>query len=99
MYDTYYLSRYLDTKWDVNDSSLIWMFSGWGWLVLQNFMAGATGGPQSTYSNTVDTGYSSYPSQASMYSTTPPPAGPTSATYASHYNTTYGYWFLICQET
>ena len=91
MYGIYYLLRYHVTTSCVNDVFLIWMFSGWGWLVLQNFMAGATGGPQSTYSNTVDTGYSSYPSQASMYSTTPPPAGPTSATYASHYNTTYGY--------
>lgn len=59
----------------------------------QNFMTGASSGPPpytSTYSSTVDTNYSSYPSQPSMYSTTPA-TGPPAASYASHYNTSYGY--------
>lgn len=60
-----------------------------GWL--QNFMSGATGAPQAAYSNAVDTSYSSYPTQASMYPTNPA-TGPTTAAYASHYNTSYGYW-------
>ncbi|KAG0627131.1 hypothetical protein M758_2G176200 [Ceratodon purpureus] len=60
----------------------------------QNFMAGASSGPPpytSTYnSSTVDTNYSSYPTQATMYSTTPA-TGPPAPSYPSHYNTTYGY--------
>lgn len=59
----------------------------------QNFMAGASSGPPpftSTYSSTVDTNYSPYPTQASMYSATPA-TGPPTQSYASHYNTTYGY--------
>lgn len=59
----------------------------------QNFMAGASSGPpqySSTYSSTVDTSYSSYPSQPAMYSTTPATVPPT-ASYASHYSTSYGY--------
>jgi poly(rC)-binding protein 2/3/4 len=61
--------------------------------LIQNFMAGASSGPPpytSTYSTTVDTNYSSYPTQASMYSATPV-TGPPAPSYASHYNTTYGY--------
>jgi len=59
-----------------------------GWM--QNFMSGATGAPQAAYSNAVDTSYSSYPTQASMYPTNPA-TGPTTAAYTSHYNTSYGY--------
>ncbi|CAK9276204.1 unnamed protein product [Sphagnum jensenii] len=58
--------------------------------LVQNFMSGATGAPQAAYSNAVDTSYSSYPTQASMYPTNPA-TGPTTAAYASHYNTSYGY--------
>ncbi|CAM6059217.1 unnamed protein product [Sphagnum tenellum] len=58
--------------------------------LVQNFMSGATGAPQAAYSNSVDTSYSSYPTQASMYPTNPA-TGPTTAAYASHYNTSYGY--------
>lgn len=62
-------------------------------MLLQNFMAGASSGPPpytGTYSSTVDTNYSSYPTQGSMYSATPA-TGPPTQSYASHYNTTYGY--------
>jgi transcription antitermination factor NusA-like protein len=58
--------------------------------LVQNFMSGATGAPQAAYSNAVDTSYSSYPTQASMYPTNPA-TGPTTAAYNSHYNTSYGY--------
>ncbi|KAH9557024.1 hypothetical protein CY35_07G064400 [Sphagnum magellanicum] len=58
--------------------------------LVQNFMSGATGAPQAAYSNAVDTSYSSYPTQASMYPTNPA-TGPTTAAYTSHYNTSYGY--------
>ncbi|CAK9199576.1 unnamed protein product [Sphagnum troendelagicum] len=57
--------------------------------LIENFMAGATGGPQVAYNNSVDTSYT-YPTQASMYSTNPA-TGPSTAGYTSHYNTSYGY--------
>ncbi|CAK9236859.1 unnamed protein product [Sphagnum troendelagicum] len=58
--------------------------------LIQNFMSGVTVAPQTAYSNAVDTSYSSYPTQASMYSTNPS-TGPTTAAYTSHYSTSYGY--------
>eukprot|EP01018_Ginkgo_biloba_P035768 Gb_12787 [translate_table: standard] len=43
-------------------------------IKMQNFMAGVSGPPTNTY-NSVDSGYSSYPTQNSMYSSPPPNTG------------------------
>lgn len=61
--------------------------------LIQNFMAGASGPPANTYSS-VDSGYNSYPTQNSMYSSPQPNTGHASHStggYVSHYNSNYGY--------
>ncbi|KAL3680274.1 hypothetical protein R1sor_023230 [Riccia sorocarpa] len=59
--------------------------------LIQNFMAGASGAPSSTY-NSVDTSYSSYANQNSLYSSAPSnSAHSTAPSYPSHYgNNSYG---------
>ncbi|BBN17849.1 poly(rC)-binding protein 3/4 [Marchantia polymorpha subsp. ruderalis] len=59
--------------------------------LIQNFMAGATGAPASTY-NSVDTSYSSYANQNSLYSSAPSNSGhATTAAFTTHFNSnTYG---------
>lgn len=65
----------------------------------QNHMAGASGPPANTY-NSVESGYNSYPTQNTMYSSHQPNTGHighstggnyNGAAYGSQYNSNYGY--------
>lgn len=57
---------------------------------VQNFMAGATVPPTASY-NAVESGFSSYTTPTSLYSTSNATAGHSAGAYGSHYSNSYAY--------